>query len=82
MKFELTTSSWTYTAEYAEKLKPLGFTFSAIKYEGFAGRFEVHPPKDGITFDTLEEFMEFAEKWGPLVVIDSDTIEIYDSYRE
>ncbi len=79
MKFKLATSTWRYEDE--------GEIRELAKY---GLKFEPCPPphrgwlldEDGeVEINTLEELMQFVAKWGQ-IVLNADTIEIYDGYRE
>lgn len=73
MKFNLSTSGWSYSEQdEISRLEKLGFTFGPRKY--IAG-------EPTIEINTLDELMEFVKEYGQ-IVLDIDTIEIYDDYRE
>lgn len=77
MKFTLETTGYFYSAEKAEKLKKLGFTFRDSHYGQFAKCLE----SVDIEIDTLDDLVAFAREWGD-VIINEGKIEIYDDYRE
>jgi hypothetical protein len=77
MTFNLCTTGYQYNnSEEANRLSVLGFQFETDEY----GRHitDHHP---SVEFSTLEELMDFVKVWAPLI-IDEDSIEIYDDYRE
>jgi hypothetical protein len=82
MIFNLKTSTFIYDEK--EKIKPLedlGFMFEKeLTWGGKIGFWK----KDNdvkIMINTLSELVKFVEKYGE-IIIDGDTIEIYDGYRE
>lgn len=85
MKFTLKVSREVFNEEEQMKvLEPLGFEFSdGEPSEWIPGAIDFFKVGEAPTIEinTLEELMEFAGKWGQLV-ISSGTIEIYDTYRE
>ena len=77
MKFKLSTSGHFYPAkDKRTELSKLGFTFKPSDYREYS--IEGTPE---IEINTLEELIEFSEKYGGLI-IEKGYIEIYDTYRE
>jgi hypothetical protein len=85
MRFELSTSGSFYDPGSVKDLEKLGFTFEVLKDPMFSDlKGKLHKTNTEpvtIEIDTLEELVAFAKEWGELVV-DSESIEIYDDYRE
>ncbi len=85
MKFELSTSGMFYSdKEQVEGLKELGFTFEPSR--SFTKRDRgvddyVISGEPTIEIETLEELVAFSERWGEIIV-EKDSIEIYDNYRK
>jgi len=76
MKFNLCTSGYFYDdAEKRKELEALGFVFENIKETWHIVKTTT------IEINSLEELLAFTEKWGD-IVLNNDTIEIYDYYRE
>jgi hypothetical protein len=84
MKFELTTTGFSYNDEAAEKLQSLGFEFRDVSPCMFILSTKQKLTKEiSIEINSLEELMAFSEKWGELVISHNPPgIEIYDDYRE
>ena len=79
VKYKLETAGYYYAQEDAEKLETLGFEFEPSKF-----RKELEQPYGQtveIEISTMEELAEFVEQWGRIIV-DRDTITIYDDYVE
>jgi hypothetical protein len=77
MKFTLSTSGYFYTrADRRKELEEIGFTFKPSDYKDFA--IEGSPE---IEINSLEELIQFANKFGEIIVGDG-SIEIYNDYRE
>jgi len=75
MKFKLSNSMHFPDADYAKKLKTLGFKIKKNNYVDY--------DQDAtIEINTLEDLMSFVKEWGPIIVKENDEIEIYDDYRE
>lgn len=85
MKFKLSTSANLYlkepNKEEIEKLKSFGFKFHDYRSISGADTLVIECDEAQIEIDTLEELIEFSREWGKLV-IDENSIEIYNSYRE
>ncbi len=78
MKFTLSVSGDFYEKEdEINKLKEVGFTFNPDRH-----RFQVNDNSPEIEINTLEELMQFVNKFGNVIVKKSNSIEIYNSYRE
>jgi hypothetical protein len=82
MRFELSSSGVYYAEHSAKRLEKLGFKFYLDRAPLDT---ELTHHKAGeilyIEIKSLEDLISFTEKYGPCV-IDRDTIEIYDDYRE
>lgn len=77
MEFTLTTSGDFYpNKERRTELEQIGFTFRPSNYKGF-----IIVGEPTIDIKDLNELIQFADKWGEIIVGDG-TIEIYDDYRE
>lgn len=77
MKFTLSTSGHFYPqADRRKELEEIGFTFNPSNYKGFT--IEGSPE---IEINSLEELIQFANKFGEIIVGDG-SIEIYNDYRE
>ena len=77
MEFTITTSGSFYPNEKKRtELEKIGFTFKPSDYKEFTISGE---PK--IEIKDLNELIQFADKWGEIIVGDG-IIEIYDDYRE
>lgn len=77
MKFTLSTSRHFYPQAYRRKeLEEIGFTFKPSDYKDFT--IEGSPE---IEINSLEELIQFANKFGEIIVGDG-SIEIYNDYRE
>ncbi len=84
MQFYLkNVATWT-TKEHADKLRQLGFKVKEeknLKYKQH-GEYYIEENRAGsITINTLNELMDFIKAYGK-IVLDENTIEIYDGYRE
>lgn len=86
MKFKLTTVEDRYDREQAEKLRRAGFSFdhwvnpttgneiyNILKGEAHQVYVEV---------DNIEGLVELQKEWGGKLILDGDTIVIYDGYNE
>ncbi|MHB8096085.1 MAG: hypothetical protein ACYDEI_00305 [Erysipelotrichaceae bacterium] len=80
MKFELSTSGNFYSkSEHVNRLIDLGFEFKP--YEDrfmIVDDYENHPT---IEINFLDELMSFIDAYGE-IIINRNSIEIYDNYRE
>jgi hypothetical protein len=89
MKFKLSTSCYFYDKDSAEKLKGLGFEFDEIQQHqrNHLGLSQDYTHDIDITvnpeieINTVEELVAFSKQWGQLI-INGDSIEIYDDNRE
>lgn len=85
MKFRLSTAGYFYKKEDAEKLSELGFTFTESKSKTILGKgvtaFEINGYPE-IEFTTIEEFINFCNYWGQVIINDDNKIIIYDDYVE
>jgi len=79
MKFKLTTTKKFYLDKDLPEYEKLGFTFGKTHFSGSMSK--ISDDNATIEFNTLEELMEFVEKWKELV-ISKEKIEIYNGYRE
>jgi uncharacterized protein with ACT and thioredoxin-like domain len=80
MKFEISTVKSFYNKEEAKKLKNIGFCFEKIQdCDDFY--LDCRKKKVFININTLEELMNLQKIYGKLV-INSETIIIYDDYLE
>ena len=79
MKFKLRTSGTFYQFEEdRNRLSKIGFRFEPSDYL----KFTIIRDNDlKIEINTLEELIQFTKKYGE-VIIDKESIEIYDNYRE
>ncbi len=82
MKFELRTAGNFYDKYMADKLGILGFKFTVCK-DGmpFAGKFYKTPARVILELYSLEDLARFIKEWGS-VIVDDDSITIYDDYLE
>ena len=78
MKFSIRTTGYMYDDEGKEMLEPLGFTFLKEGRGCSPHKIQGDPT---IEIDTLEELVDLSKKYGDLI-INVDSIEIYDDYRE
>lgn len=77
MEFTLSTSAHFYpNADRRKELEEIGFTFKPSDYKDFT--IEGSPT---IEINSLEELIQFADKFGEIIVCDG-SIEIYNDYRE
>ena len=76
MKFELITTESVYNEDEIEELKPLGFEFNFKNGGYWKTNKEV-----SIEINSIDELMDFIKQYGR-IVIEDNTIEIYDDYRE
>jgi hypothetical protein len=76
MKFRLITSGDFYTKQEKEELESVGFSFKVHDIERF-----INTEGTEIEISSLEELIALSERFGHLIV-NPETIEIYDSYRE
>ena len=76
MKFTITTSGYFYPEkERRAELEKIGFKFKSSSYKDFKILGE-----PTVEIKDLDELIEFADKWGEIIVGDG-TIEIYDADR-
>ena len=84
MQFYLeNVATWT-TKEHADKLKQLGFKVKKETkpiYKRYGDYYIEENRAGSITINTLNELMDFIKAYGK-IVLDENTIEIYDGYRE
>lgn len=92
MKFQLRTTGSTYEdGRYKKQLEKLGFKFKPHDDEYNKLYQQLHKSKKQqfymgyseteIEINTLEDLLQFVRKFGQ-IVLDEDSIEIYDDYRE
>jgi hypothetical protein len=79
MNFTLSTSGYLYRKEDKEKLEKLGFKFESEEYKPGTGTYCIEDHKPVVNIDTLETLIDFIKIWGQ-IVLDVDTIKIYDDY--
>ena len=77
MKFRLDTACDSYNIDGVEDLKVLGFEFELIN-GSYLHKLDTEV---FINFKSLQELVEFTEKWGSLI-FNEDSITIYDGYIE
>jgi hypothetical protein len=78
MEFTLSTTGYFYPNEDdRKKYEELGFKFGPSDYLEFR-KLGINP---SIDFNSLEELIAFANKFGDIIVSEGH-IEIYDDYRE
>ena len=80
MKFDLSTVGYFYTVEDAKKLEELGFQFDNNGYDKRLCK-RIIPNSVELNISSLEELLEFSDKWGELIISDGN-IMIYDDYCE
>jgi hypothetical protein len=77
MKFTLSTAAYYYPEEAKRiPLEKLGFRFVKSDYKAY--HISGVPT---IEINSLEELIDFSNKWGSIIV-EGDSIEIYNGYRE
>ncbi len=85
MNFRLSTAGHFYTTKDARNLSKLGFTFTESDSKTILGKgivaFEISGNPE-IEFTTFEEFINFCNYWGQVIVNDDNEIIIYDGYVE
>jgi len=81
MIFDLYTAGHTYDEEDKNKLELLGFEFTEVDSEHKLYEKMEQFGDCKIEINSLSELMEFIDEFGSLV-IDKDTIWIYDGYME
>ena len=83
MEFGITTTSWDYSKEDAEKLKTLGFEFKTESHTNLKGyeRYFKKGKEVFKEFSSIEDLMDFVKQYKQVVIYDNTT-EIYDDYRE
>jgi hypothetical protein len=81
MKFKVGTASSFYKREDKEKLEKLGFVFDKSKGFNITEFYKDYDQNVEIEIESLEELMEFVNKWGD-IVLSEDGITIYDGYLE
>lgn len=79
MKFKLNTAAGFYSKEDVSKLIELGFRFRDDTHG--PGVYKINDKTLTINIDTLEELVDFA-KTHEAIIINGDTITIYDDYIE
>ena len=78
MKFKLKTAGSYYSPEDTKKLTKLGFRFTADR---MGIPWMIDDDTLTIEIDTLEKLVDFA-KTHEAIIINGDTITIYDDYME
>ena len=84
MKFRLETSGFFYKKSSVIELEKLGFVFNPPRADEFVSFNNQYTKQDGEVFieiKDLPELIKFIKKYGE-IVMDTDSIEIYDDYRE
>lgn len=92
MKYAIKTSKYFYQdKEEMEQLEKLGFTFEKTEYNSSVVCLETLKTKTVpdylicenpvLEIDSIEELADFVKEYGQ-IVLDTDTIEIYNYYRE
>lgn len=83
MKFEITTTATAYTLPEVEKLSKLGFTFEpGIRADDGTQYYVMTKYFSIIEVSSLEELLTLVSTYGPLILHEDNSIEIYDYYRE
>jgi len=79
MIFNLTSSGYFYHTESKLKLEKLGFKFRPETF----GSYEFYKIDNDLTINinSLDDIINLSKEFGELV-INENTIEIYDDYRE
>ena len=79
--FKLTTAAFSYSAEEAAKLKKLGFEFESTGHYSFSlDRLKISN-KPTIDMNVITDMVDFIDEYGA-VIVDGDSIKIYDDYVE
>lgn len=82
MKFELTTSGNFYSKSDIQKLENLGFKFKDWNNKDSLVKADKYKIGESlIEINSLDELINFVKKYGS-IVLDENSIEIYDDYRE
>lgn len=83
MKFTLSTSGHFYPqADRRKELEEIGFTFKPSDYKSlYCFRAFTIEGSPEIEINSLEELIQFADKFGEIIV-GNGSIEIYNDYRE
>jgi len=84
MDFELSVTASYISNEQKGKYEKLGFLLEPNEWQYNKGEkpwVRKSNPAPTLTIDTLEELMGFVKEYGQ-IILDEDTIEIYDDYRE
>ena len=80
MVFNLSASGGLYNISHVVKYQTVGFRFE--KYGDYGNNYKIIRDKDlTIEFNTIDEIVEFTKRFGE-IIIENDSIEIYDNYRE
>jgi len=83
MKFKLTVTGNAYRdIESVSLLEELGFTFGNPDRRGDYLYWYIHNRESEIEIDSLEDLIEFQSKVECEIILDGNTIEIYNDYRE
>jgi len=84
MKLRLRTTNTLFNKEisseinYVERLKKLGFEFETDKW----GSWTINDDKKVfIEINSFKDLTDFIKEWGD-VILNEDTIQIYDGYNE
>lgn len=78
MKFNLKTTAYLYKGEEVKELQELGFEF---KKSDMKDKFYIKDKLVEIEVTSLEELISFIKKYGQ-IILDENSIEIYNDYRE
>lgn len=83
MKFKITSSGNFYSEVQANKLEKIGFKFEKDDTYKELHNETQYKISEGVDMEiiTLDDLIAFIKKYGH-VIVDEDTIEIYDDYRE
>ncbi len=79
MRFKISTIGAFYNKNEATKLKTLGFQFETGEFIYGKSYHKIQSPDSWLEIHTLEELTRFIKEYGT-IIIDEDTIEIYDDY--
>jgi hypothetical protein len=79
MKFELETVGDFYSEENKTPLEQLGFKFENV---GKPYYFQKLKTEQTIELNSLEELMDFINKYGKVIIEEDNCIYLYDDYCE
>ena len=83
MNFKIKNKGSLHNKEFdMERLRNLGFSFELYDHDTYYGDRYLILGEGNVELNSIEDLVSFVEKFGQIIILDKNTIEIYNDYRE